>query len=95
MCIRDSVSSSVLSASPTLTGAGLVLQAELDPDDATALDRVAGEVVGTCVAFEDATGGAWPESPEVVQAGLRAVRPDHDSVVVDALRRGLARRLPA
>ena len=89
------LSSSVLSASPTLTGAGLVLTAELDPADATALDRLAGEVVGTCVAFEDATHGAWIDSPAAAQEGLRAIRPDHDSVVVDALRRGLSRRLPA
>lgn len=88
------VSAAVLSASPTLTPAGAVLTAELHPDAALPADRIAGEVLATCSAFEDATRGAWLTSRTVVDDGVRAIAPDHDPEVVGALRRGLDRRLP-
>jgi hypothetical protein len=88
------VSAAVLSASPTLAPAGALLAAEAEPASSAPNERIGGQVLAACAAFEDVTGGRWTDSPDAAAEGVRRIASDQDGDVVGALRRGLDLRLP-
>ncbi len=88
------VGSAVLRATPQLAPAGAILAAEAD-DEGDAADVLGGRILNTCSALDAATAGRWSSSWQVANGGLVAIAADQDDRVVEALGRGLRRRLPA